>query len=161
MRARSASASAATGEILLIPGDRARESGLEIERGRPGEPLARLGGAQPLVADLGFRRGANVGLERGAHGRQDPASQIEHGELDLVGEVECLAVQLRARAYRLGERDIRGGAVLDVEVVADWRPVGANHRPLTAKHGANGAGHEAVPVEITAAVEVAAARDAD
>ncbi len=78
----------------------------------------------------------------------------------LVREVERLARQSRPVArQRFGERHVGGGAVLDVEVVADERAVGADHGPLAAEDRADRAGDDPVPVQVAAAVEVAAAGD--
>src|SRR5436305_1534917 len=56
---------------------------------------------------------------------------------------------------------VGGGPVPDVEVIADVAAVGADHRPLAAQHRSDRAGHDAVPVQVAAAVKVAAARHAN
>ena len=66
------------------------------------------------------------------------------------------------RSVLRGERPVirsDGLNVLDVEVVADELPVGADDRPLAAEDRPDGAGDDAVPVQVAAAVEIAAARD--
>src|SRR5581483_7014456 len=77
----------------------------------------------------------------------------------LIREVERLAAEGRVRGQLLGQKQVCGGAVLDVEVVADALPVGPDHRPLAAEDGADGAGDDPVPVQVAGSVEVAAAGD--
>ena len=60
----------------------------------------------------------------------------------------------------LGQQHVGGRAVLHVEIIANELAVGADHRPLAAQHRADRARHDAVPVQVAAAVEIAAARDA-
>ncbi len=91
------------------------------------------------------------------HDAEDPAGHVEDIELELVGEVERLAAKRGVAAELLGEEEIRPGAVLHVEVVADQRPVGADDGPLATKHGADRSRHQAIPVEVAPAVEIAAA----
>ena len=68
---------------------------------------------------------------------------------------------LRSAAQLFGEQHVGGRAVFDVEIVAHELAVGADDGALAAQDGANGAGDDAVPVQIAAAVEVAAAGDGD
>src|SRR2546430_13140287 len=61
----------------------------------------------------------------------------------------------------LGQVHVSGRTVLDVEVIADELAIGADDGTFVADDGADGAGDDAVPVEIAAAVEVATAGDDD
>ena len=89
--------------------------------GRPAELLARLRGAEVLLADLVRRLVADVRLAgRESIRRENRCDQVEHRHLRLVREVERLArAGSDRRASALGQQHVRGGAVLDVEVVAD------------------------------------------
>src|SRR5215213_1328117 len=144
---------------VAIPRHGALESRVELEARRPVEQAARLRRAQVLVLDLVRRLVADIGLERRAHLRQNVANEIEHGHLNLVREVEALAGELGARTQRFGEAHVRPDAVLDVEVVAHERAVGADDRALAVQHRPNGAGHEPIPVQVPTAIEIAAAGD--
>ena len=84
-----------------------------------------------------------------------------HGHLLLVREVEGLAAPLWVAGEPLRERHVRRGSVLDVEVIAHERAVRTDHRLVAAEHGADRPGHDPVPVQIAAAVEVPAACDRD
>src|SRR3990172_11386897 len=100
MRARRASASAGwsgTRQELAVPRDRAVESLVEGEVRLPAELAARLGRAQPLVLDLVRRRAVHVRLQRRSHPLQDLLREREDVRLDLVREVERLALERGAR----------------------------------------------------------------
>src|SRR2546425_4314128 len=57
--------------------------------------------------------------------------------------------------------DVGIGHVLDVNVVAAEFAVAAHHGALAAKQGADRAGDDAVPIQITTADNVSATRDRD
>ena len=60
----------------------------------------------------------------------------------------------------LGQQQVGGRAVLDVEIVADVLSIRADDRALAPEDRADRARDEATPVQVAAAVEIAAARDA-
>ena len=71
-----------------------------------------------------------------------------------MAEVERLAGETAIARERFGEQQVGGGAVLDVEVVANELSVAADDRTLAAQRRTDRAGHEPVPVQIAAAVQV-------
>ena len=121
-RARRASAGRSLmSEEVLVPGDRPGQAAVQVEEGLPAEfwrALAALRYWWMISLDASFRTSGSRSLPI----FRSIAHQVEDGHLDLVREVECLAPKLGAGGQRLGEEHVRGGAVLDVEVVADELP---------------------------------------
>ena len=125
---------------------------------RPAEHAPGFLGAQVLIVDLVARLVAHLRLEIRTHQPENTLDEIVDGDLRFVREVEGLAPESRIRAQPLGEQQVGGGTVVDVEVVAHVAAIRANHRALAAHDGTNGAGYDAVPVEVARAIEVPATR---
>ncbi len=98
-------------------------------------------------------------LDRRLHAVQDLGHQVQNAQLSLVREIEGFAVQLRVSRQGFGQVHVGRRAVFHVEIIADEMPVAANHRPLAAEHRADRARHDAIPIQVPPAVEIAAARD--
>ena len=112
-----------------------REALVERERRRPAE-LARA----PARRDRYWWRISLLASLRTSGSSfdpiscEDPLDELEHGDLHLVREVERLPCSVGSAAELLGEQHVRDRAVLDVEVVAHERAVGADDRALAAEH---------------------------
>jgi hypothetical protein len=76
----------------------------------------------------------------------------------LGTEVECLAVDSRGTGA-LSEGDVCVDHVAHIHVVADASPVASQDGPFAAEQASNGPWNDAAPVQIAAAVNVAASRD--
>src|SRR5581483_10293427 len=97
------------------------------------------------------------GLEiASASGLEDAEGEVHHTHWLLTGEVESHAPERRVVRKLLYEGDVRGRGILDVDVVARERAIGANDRALPAQRGTNRPRHDAIEVEVAATIEVPA-----
>src|ERR1700687_2760821 len=136
-----------------VPVDGALEAVFELEERLPTELGSRLGGAQVLAADLIGGLVANIRLEVGMHEPKDEPGEVDDVDGLLIGKVEGFTRKFAIRRHSLGRQRVGGGAVLHIEIVAHELSVRADDRSLAAQHGADGAGHDAAPVEVTSSVE--------
>src|SRR5258708_2769061 len=98
---------------------------------------------------------ADVQRQARPHQLKDSISEVAHGNLDLVREVERLSAYFGTLGERLSKRNICRGPIFDVEVIADKTAVGSNYRALIAQDRANGARNDAIPVQVASAVKIA------
>ena len=84
-------------------------------------------------------------------------TNLQRGHLNFVGEIEGRAAQFRTAVEQLGEQHVSRRTIFHVEIIANEMSVRPDHGPLTAENGANCARHDAVPVQVAAAVEIATA----
>ena len=99
-------------------------------RSAAGPPRARTAASSRAARAPSPRRGTGRGSRAVASPRtsgssrrpisaEDPLDDLEHRHCGLVGEVERLAAHVGDSRPALGQQHVGGGAVLDVEVVAD------------------------------------------
>src|SRR5262249_55147744 len=129
----------------LVPADRAAEAFVQGIGRAPAELLAGLVRVETLDRDLAGRDVLHDRRQRRAHQPDDQVHEIQDGELGIVRKVERLAAQPRPRRELLGQLQIRCRAVLDVEIVPDVLPIGADDRTLATDDRADRARDEAAP----------------
>ena len=121
----------------------------------------RARAAETRCSWISLRAAQDDRLQVGVHKRQDPAHDLDDGQPGDGGEIEGRARDLGPVPHGICQRQDPGRGVSHVQVVAHEGPVGADHRALAAEHRADRAGDDPAPVQVAAAVEVAAARDRD
>src|SRR5580658_215120 len=98
-------------------------------------------------------------IEGGLHFPQDQFDDVEHADLAFVRKIERLAAKGPIRGEALGEHHVSGCAIFDIEIIADEVTVRAHDWTFAANDGANGSRDYPIPVQVAAAVEIAAPRD--
>src|SRR3712207_2320994 len=107
-------------EEVPVPGEGAPQAFFQGEMWVPAEQAAGFRRVQVLMPDLLVRLGPDVGRQvLPAPDAEEHPDQLEHGQLDLVAEVEGLAGELRVGVEALGQGEVSEDGVLDVEVITD------------------------------------------
>src|SRR5579863_5977220 len=145
------------GEKLLVPANGPVETLVEGEQWTPAQELVGPPSAQVLIADFVGSLVTDRRGQRGAHPLQDALNQFEHSDLDLIGKVEGCAAQFGAAGELLTQEHRGSRPVLNIKVIAAVVAVGTDHGRIAAKNRADGAGNDARPVQVAAAVEITAA----
>src|SRR6516162_1940457 len=110
-----------------------------------------------LVESLVKNDRFQIGINLGANG----IDHFNDAQWLSSGKIEGLARKLRISAQRFCQIEVRINRILDVNVIADESAVRTYHRTLAAEERANGSGNDAIPVQVAAAKEIAAAGDRD
>ena len=121
----------------------------------PVAELAELAGIDELPVDLACRvaGAADLRLDAGPGQPGDRGDDLEHAVGALAAGVERLPAD-RVAVEPVGDRQVGGGGVLDVEQVPYRRAVGAEHRRAAFDRRADRLRDQAREVEIAAAVDV-------
>src|SRR5579872_1987302 len=138
-------------EVFLVPSDGFLQSLFKAKYGLPVEPTLGLGAIQILPRN--FMRGLvqDHRLERTlAHRIQNPAHHIDHRQRGFIAEVERVAGDLLLGEL-LGEQQVSFYRIANVKVVAHKTAVAADDRRFAPQNRANGAGNEAVVVQVASA----------
>ena len=147
-------------EQRAVPRDRLAQRFVTVVCNTPLERVPRLRRRQILIANFAARGVSNVRLQVRFHETPDRSGHVQRREWRLVAEVERLAAHTRITGP-LAQEHIGTRDVFHVDVVAAKGPVTAHDGSLAAQHGSNGAGTNATPVQVAAAVDVSAPRDGD
>ncbi len=167
MRARSVVAtwSSSVGEQGAVPVDGARQPAREVDLASSSRAPCRARdasrywswispAASPRIVGLDVRRRTPRTPRRRSRAPCSGASSLKLNAIPpgLLGRRLDVVEPV-------GECEVGVDHVVDVQVVAHERAVAADHGLLTPQQRADGAGHDAAPVEVAAAVHVAAAGD--
>ena len=110
------------------------------------------------MSDLAGRVIANVRCQIFAqHQSPQCVNHVAHRARFRRSEIESLAADVGS-IQRFGKAHIRRYRVLHVDVVASGSAIGPQHRPLPEMQAANCPRHHPAPVQIAAAIDIAAAR---
>src|SRR5690349_1521904 len=112
------------------------------------------------MPDLVGRLVENLRLQTGTHLFEDRVDKIGHADLGFIGEVVGGSPYFAILDQALRQKHVCCDSIFNVKVIAHVFAVRADDGALTPKHGTNGSGDYAIPIQVAAAVEISASRDA-
>src|SRR2546421_2941419 len=116
--------------------------------------MSRDRGIQPLATDFVIGLIANIGLKMSTKHLLDSVHYFDHRQRSLVGEVEGAATKAWSCRQLFCEMHVGSRTVFHVEVVSYELPIRAYDWALPTEQRSNGAGHDAIPVQVATAIKV-------